>query len=88
MLYLLIIKEIFYHLLMSPQSDRLKRIAATGTTGHRIVKAIEWLKINFAKSLVLKNLPIMDLTASSCHQHFRDIPPMGPLQNQKRIRLT
>ncbi|MDQ9875741.1 AraC family transcriptional regulator, partial [Acinetobacter baumannii] len=28
----LIIKEIFYRLLMSPQGDRLKRIVAAGTT--------------------------------------------------------
>ncbi len=52
----LIIKEIFYRLLMSLQGDRLKRIVAAGTTGHRIVKAIEWLKTNFLRNhLVLKN---------------------------------
>lgn len=67
----LIIKEIFYRLLMSPQGDRLKRIVATGTTGHRIVKAIEWLKINFAKSFSIEELAsTMGMSASSFHQHF------------------
>ncbi|WP_202740194.1 AraC family transcriptional regulator [Acinetobacter sp. 'aerobic (ED)'] len=85
----LIIKEIFYRLLMSPQGERLKRIAATGTTGHRIVKAIEWLKINFAKSFNVDELAsTMGMSASSFHQHFRDITSMSPLQYQKRIRLT
>ncbi len=85
----LIIKEIFYRLLMSPQGDRLKRIAATGTTGHRIVKAIEWLKHNFAKPFNVEELAsMMGMSASSFHQHFRDITSMSPLQYQKRIRLT
>ncbi len=85
----LIIKEIFYRLLMSPQGERLKRIAATGTTGHRIVKAIEWLKTNFSKSFSIEELAsTMGMSASSFHQHFRDITSMSPLQYQKRIRLT
>lgn len=85
----LIIKEIFYRLLMSPQGDRLKRIVAAGTTGHRIVKAIEWLKTNFAKSFSIEELAsTMGMSASSFHQHFRDITSMSPLQYQKRMRLT
>jgi len=85
----LIIKEIFYRLLMSPQGDRLKRIVAVGTTGHRIVKAIEWLKTNFTKSFSIEELSsTMGMSASSFHQHFRDITSMSPLQYQKRMRLT
>ena len=85
----LIIKEILYRLLMSPQGDRLKRIAATGTNGHRIVKAIEWLKYNFSKPLSIDDLAnSMGMSSSSFHQHFRDITSMSPLQHQKRIRLT
>lgn len=85
----LIIKEIFYRLLMSLQGDRLKRIVAAGTTGHRIVKAIEWLKTNFAKPFSIEELAsTMGMSASSFHQHFRDITSMSPLQYQKRMRLT
>lgn len=85
----LIIKEIFYRLLMSPQGDRLKQIAVTGTTGHRIVKAIEWLKINFAQSFNVEELAnTTGMSASSFHQHFRDMTSMSPLQYQKRMRLT
>lgn len=85
----LIIKEIFYRLLMSPQGERLKRIVATGTTGHRIIKALDWLKINFEKPFSVEDLAsTMGMSASSFHQHFRDITSMSPLQYQKRIRLT
>lgn len=74
---------------MSPQGDRLKRIVAAGTTGHRIVKAIEWLKTNFAKSFSVEELAsTMGMSASSFHQHFRDITSMSPLQYQKRMKLT
>ena len=69
---------------MSPQGDRLKRIVAAGTTGHRIVKAIEWLKTNFAKPFSIEELAsTMGMSASSFHQHFRDITSMSPLQYQK-----
>ncbi|WP_427837869.1 AraC family transcriptional regulator N-terminal domain-containing protein [Acinetobacter baumannii] len=85
----LIIKEIFYRLLMSPQGNQLKRIAATGTAGHRIVKAIEWLKSNFSQPFQVEELAErMGMSASSFHQHFREITSMSPLQYQKRIRLT
>ena len=85
----LIIKEIFYRLLMSPQGDRLKRIAAAGTTGHRIVQAIEWLKMNFATPFQVATLArTVGMSTSSFHQHFRDITSMSPLQYQKRLRLT
>lgn len=85
----LILKEILYRLMMSPQGNRLKRIAATGTAGHRIVKAIDWLKNNFAKPFQVEELATkMGMSASSFHQHFKDITSMSPLQYQKRIRLT
>jgi AraC-like DNA-binding protein len=85
----LIIKEIFYHLLMGPQGEGLKLIAATGTTEHRIVKAIEWLRVNFSKSFSIEELARKTgMSVSSFHHHFRDITSMSPLQYQKKIRLN
>lgn len=73
----------------SPQGDRLKRITAIGTTGHRIVKAIEWLKDNFARPLSIDELAKdMGMSASSFYQYFREITSMSPLHYQKRMRLT
>lgn len=74
---------------MSPQGERLKGIIATGTTGHRIVKAIEWLKSNSAKSFRVEELAhTVGMSVSSFHKHFRDITLMSPLQYQKKIKLS
>lgn len=85
----LTIKEIFYRLLMSPQGVRLKHIAASGTTAHRIGNTIHWIKDNFAQPFQVETLASeVGMSASSFHQHFRDITSMSPLQYQKRIRLS
>lgn len=85
----LIIKEIFYRLLISPQGERLKQIVTMGTTGHRIIRAIDWIKHNFTESLSIEELAkSMGMSVSSFHQHFRDITNMSPLQYQKSMRLT
>ncbi|WP_111894442.1 AraC family transcriptional regulator [Acinetobacter sp. MB5] len=85
----LIIKEIFYRLLMSPQGERLKHIVTMGTTGHRIIRAIDWIKQQFNQPLRIEDLAKhMSMSISSFHQHFRDITNMSPLQYQKSLRLT
>ena len=85
----LIIKEIFYRLLISPQGERLKQIVTMGTTGHRIIRAIDWIKHQFSQSLCVEELAKrMGMSVSSFHQHFRDITSMSPLQYQKSLRLT
>lgn len=84
----MILKEIFYRLLMSPQSERLKQIATTQTTSHRIVKAVDWLKNNYEKKFKVESLAeSMGMSPSSFHQHFKDITTMSPLQYHKRLRL-
>lgn len=85
----IIIKEIFYRLLTSPQGERLKSIVAAGTTGHRIVNAIEWIKSNPTKSFRVEELAsTIGMSVSSFHKHFQDTTSMSPLQYQKRIRLS
>ncbi|MHA3090579.1 AraC family transcriptional regulator [Acinetobacter brisouii] len=85
----LIIKEIFYRLLISPQGERLKQIVTMGTTGHRIIRAIDWIKHQFSQPLCVEELAKrMGMSVSSFHQHFRDITSMSPLQYQKSLRLT
>lgn len=83
------LQDAFYRLIMSPQGERLKRIAATGTAGHRIIKAIDWLRTNFSEPFRIDTISQQfGMIPSSFHQHFRDITSMSPLQYQKRIRLT
>lgn len=85
----LIEREIHYRLLRSEQAAHLWRIASVGSQGHRIAKAIDWLKINFARKLRIDDLAAyVQMSTSSLHQHFRQLTSMSPLQYQKWLRLN
>ncbi|RSC25231.1 AraC family transcriptional regulator [Pseudomonas putida] len=85
----LIQREIHYRLLMSDQTARLRQVAAVDSHGHRIGKAIDWLKTNLAASLRVDELASrVQMSAPSFHQHFRQLTGMSPLQYQKWLRLS
>lgn len=85
----LIQREIHYRLLKSDQAPRLWQIAAFGGKGQRVAKAIDWLKVNYAKPLRIDDLAAhVQMSASSLHQHFRQLTAMSPLQYQKWLRLS
>jgi AraC-like DNA-binding protein len=85
----LVEREILYRLLVGEQQVRLQQIAAAGTHGHQIARAIEWLKDNFARPFRVDDLAsYTGMSASSLHQHFRALTAMSPLQFQKRLRLN
>lgn len=84
----LIEREIHYRLLLGDQQARLWQIASVGSQGHRVAKAIEWLKVNFASTLRIDELAAhVQMSASSLHHHFRQLTFMSPLQYQKWLRL-
>lgn len=85
----LIQREIHYRLLMSDQAARLRQVAAVDSHGHRIGKAIDWLKINLALPLRVDELASrVQMSAPSFHQHFRQLTGTSPLQYQKWLRLS
>lgn len=85
----LIQREIHYRLLMSDQAARLWQIASVGSQGHRIARAIDWLKVNFAQALHIDELAAhVQMSASTLHHHFRQLTAMSPLQYQKWLRLN
>ncbi|MHA6887286.1 AraC family transcriptional regulator [Ralstonia pseudosolanacearum] len=82
-------REIHYRLLMSDQAGRLRLIASIGSQGHRVAKAIDWLKENYASTLKIDDLAAYaQMSTSSLHQHFRQLTAMSPLQYQKWLRLN
>jgi AraC-like DNA-binding protein len=84
----LIKQEILYRLLTSEQGPRLRRMTMTDTQGHRISKAIDWLKTNFSAPVRVDALATMaGLSPSAFHSHFRAVTAMSPLQYQKHMRL-
>ncbi len=63
--------------------------AAVGLVGHRIARAIDWLKVNYAKPLRIDELAArVQMSGSSLHHHFRQLTAMSPLQYQKWLRLN
>ena len=85
----LIEREIHYRLLKSDQAARLWQIASVGSQGHRVAKAIDWLKMNYTATLRIDDLAAhVQMSPSSLHQHFRQLTAMSPLQYQKWLRLN
>ena len=84
----LIQREIVFRLLRSPQGKHLRAIATLGEQSHRTAKAVEWLRVNYAKPLRVEQLATMArMGVSTLHHQFRSMTAMSPLQYQKQLRL-
>ncbi len=85
----LIEREIHFRLLKSDLAARLWQIASVGSQSHRISRAINWLRKNYAKPLSIDELALhAQMSASTLHHHFRLLTSMSPLQYQKWRRLN
>lgn len=85
----LIEREIHYRLIQSDQGARLRNIASVGSQGHRIVRAISWLKSNYCQTMRIEELAAhVQMSPSSLYQHFRQLTSLSPLQYQKWLRLN
>ena len=81
-------REIIYRLLVGDQGLQLRKIAATGSQGQQIARAIEWLKGHFNQQLRIEDLAKKaSMSTSTFHHHFRTITALSPLQYLKQIRL-
>jgi AraC-like DNA-binding protein len=81
--------EIHYRLLMSDQASRLRQLVSIDSQGHRISKAIDWLKLNYAESLSVEELAAhVQMSTPTFYHHFRHLTAMSPLQYQKWLRLN
>jgi AraC-like DNA-binding protein len=81
-------KEIVYRLLVGGQGMHLRQIARTGSHGHQVTKALDWLKENYSEPLRVDELASRaGMSASTFHHHFRSLTAMSPLQFQKWMRL-
>jgi AraC-like DNA-binding protein len=84
----LIEQELLYRILTGPAGHQLIDIAIADTQGHRIARAIAWLRENFARTLRIEELAEhVSMSVSSFHHHFKTITAMTPVQYQKQIRL-
>ncbi len=88
MLAPMIIREIYYRLLMGEQGEAVRQIATSGSKMQRIAEVIKLIKADFTKPMAVENLARQaNMSASSFHHHFKEVTSMSPLQYQKQLKL-
>jgi AraC-like DNA-binding protein len=88
MLAPMMIREIYYRLLIGEQSEAVRQIATSGSNMQRIAEAIKLIKSEFNQSMRIEDLARqVSMSTSSFHQHFKQVTSMSPLQYQKQLRL-
>ncbi|WP_009630223.1 AraC family transcriptional regulator [Synechocystis sp. PCC 7509] len=84
----MIVREIYYRLLMGEQGEAVRQIATSGSTMQRIAEAIKLIKANFTNLMRVEDLARnASMSASSFHYHFKAVTSMSPLQYQKQLKL-
>jgi AraC-like DNA-binding protein len=84
----MIIREIYYRLLMGEQGEAVRQIATSGSTMQRIAEVIKLIKADFTKPLRVEDLALAaNMSPSSFHRHFKAVTSMSPLQYQKQLKL-
>ena len=88
MLAPMIIRELYYRLLIGEQSEAVRQIATSGSSMQRIAEAIKRIKSKFTQPMRVEDLAKqVRMSTSSFHQHFKQVTSMSPLQYQKQLRL-
>lgn len=84
-----VMQEVIYYLLCgSCGRQLLQSMAAVGQAGE-IYEANSWIKENFRRPFTVEELAEQrNMSVSLFHQKFKSAVGMGPLQCQKRLRLT
>ena len=84
----MIIREIYYRLLIGEQGEAVRQIATSGSNMQRIAEVIKLIKADFAKPIRVEDLAGQaSMSTSSFHYHFKQVTSMSPLQYQKQLRL-
>ncbi|MEH2296770.1 AraC family transcriptional regulator [Nostoc sp.] len=84
----MIIREIYYRLLMGEQGEAVRQIATSGSNMQRIAEVIKLIKADFTKPMRVEELARQaSMSPSSFHHHFKEVTSMSPLQYQKQLRL-
>lgn len=84
----LMIRELYYHLLIGEQGEAVRQIATSSSNMQRIASAIKLIEAEFTQPMRIENLARrVSMSTSSFHQHFKQVTSMSPLQYQKQLRL-
>jgi AraC-like DNA-binding protein len=84
----LLIREIHYRLLTSPQGRHVRAINMFGTQSNQIARAITWLENNYKATIKIEELANhVNMAVSTFHRNFKRITALSPIQFQKKLRL-
>ena len=88
MLAPIVIREIYYRLLMGEQGEAVRQIATSGSNMQRIAEVIQLIKADFTQPMRVEDLADrVSMSPSSFHHHFKQVTSMSPIQYQKQLRL-
>jgi AraC-like DNA-binding protein len=84
----LVLTELHYRLLQADHSTMLRRLLRRDSHASRIAKAIARIREDLAEPLSVPELArVATMSASTFHQHFKEVTATTPLQYQKSLRL-
>lgn len=84
-----ILREIIYYVLCGSCGKQFIQSIVNISQANEIYEANSWIKENFRNSFTVENLAEQrNMSVSLFHQKFKSAVGMGPLQCQKRLRLT
>ncbi|MGN1038074.1 MAG: AraC family transcriptional regulator N-terminal domain-containing protein [Mailhella sp.] len=84
----IIMRELHYLLLISPQGGTLQDLYANGSQNNQVIQAIALMKQNIATPLRMDDLArLLNMSVSSLHRHFKSVTGFSPLQYHKQLRL-
>jgi AraC-like DNA-binding protein len=81
-------REIYFHLLQSPDGPAIRQFVRAGSTLHAVYAAIHVLRSQLHDDIDIAILANQaGMSRSAFHKRFREATSMSPIQYQKRLRL-
>jgi transcriptional regulator GlxA family with amidase domain len=84
----LIVRELLYYLLKTPQGSAIRQLVSSGSKMHQISQALFQLKSDLHEPIDVEELArVAKMSRSAFFKHFKEVTAMSPIQYQKRLRL-
>ena len=84
----LVIRELMFHILKSPDGPAIRQHLRAGSNAHRIAAAVHHLQTSLREPVDIAALAReAGMSRAAFFKHFKEATAMSPLQYQKRLRL-
>ncbi|WP_425645323.1 AraC family transcriptional regulator N-terminal domain-containing protein [Agrobacterium leguminum] len=84
----LILREIFYRLLISTAGPTVRQFVQCDSRLSQIARAIGWIRENFRSACPIDQAAsIAGMSRSGFHEHFKDVTGMSPLTFRTQLRM-